>query len=74
MCPKLNPVFISYSASPSVFPMSINSTIIQAMANLDRVLKSRDNTLLTQVQILKAMVFPVVMNRCESWAIKKAEC
>ena len=57
MCPKLNPVFISFSASPSVFPMSINGTIIQAMTNLDRVLKSRDNTLLTKVHILKALIF-----------------
>ena len=44
------------------------------MTNLDTVLKSRDSTLLTKVHIVKAMVFPVVMYRCESWAIKKAEC
>ena len=42
------------------------------MTNLDSVLKSRDITLLTKVHIVKAMVFPVVMNSCESWAIKKA--
>ena len=41
---------------------------------LDSVLKSRDITLLTKVHIIKAMVFPVVMYRCESWTIKKAEC
>ena len=46
----------------------------KAMINLDRVLKSRDITLLTKVLIVKAMVFPVVMYRCESWTIKKAEC
>ena len=44
------------------------------MTNLDIVLKSRDITLLTKVHIVKAMVFPVVINRCESWTIKKAEC
>ena len=43
------------------------------MTNLDSVLKSRDITLLTKICILKAMVFPVVMYRCESWTIKKAE-
>ena len=46
----------------------------KAMTNLDSVLKSRDITLLTKVQIVKAVVFPVVMYRCESWAIKKPEC
>ena len=43
------------------------------MINLDSILKSRDITLLTKVRIVKAMVFPVVMYRCESWTIKKAE-
>ena len=46
----------------------------KAMSNLDSILKSRDITLLTNVQIVKAIVFPVVMYRCESWTIKKAEC
>ena len=46
----------------------------KAMTNLDSVLKSRDITLLTNVHIVKSMVFPVVMYRCESWIIKKAEC
>ena len=41
--------------------------------DLDRVLKSRDITLPTMVHLVKAMVFPVVMYRCESWTIKKAE-
>ena len=44
------------------------------MTNLDSVLKSKDITLPTKVGIVKAMVFPVVMYRCESWTIKKAEC
>ena len=44
-----------------------------AMTNLGSILKSRDITLLTNFCILKAMVFPVVMYRCESWTIKKAE-
>ena len=41
--------------------------------NLDSILQSRDITLLTKVHLVKAMVFPVVMNGCESWTIKKAE-
>ena len=45
----------------------------KAMTNLDRILKSRDITLLTMVHLVKAMVFPVVMYGCESWTIKKAE-
>ena len=45
----------------------------KAMTNLDSVLKSRDITLPTKVHIVKAMVFPVVMQQCESWTIKKAE-
>ena len=43
------------------------------MTNLDSILKSRDITLPTKVHVVKAMVFPVVMYRCESWTIKKAE-
>ena len=46
----------------------------KAMTNLDSILKSRDITLLTKVRLVKAVVFPVVMNECESWTIKKAEC
>ena len=45
----------------------------KAMTNLDRVLKSRGITLPTKVHVVKAMVFPVVMYRCESWS-EKAEC
>jgi len=44
----------------------------QAMTNLYSMLKSRDITLLTKVHLIKAMVFPVVMDGCESWTIKKA--
>ena len=43
------------------------------MTNLDSTLKSRDITLPTKIHLVKAMVFPVVMYRCESWTIKKAE-
>ena len=45
----------------------------KAMTNLDSILKSRDNTLLTRVHLVKAMFFPVVMYGCESWTTKKAE-
>ena len=45
----------------------------KAMTNLDSILKSRDITLLTKALGVKAMVFPVVMDGCESWTIKKAE-
>ena len=44
------------------------------MTNLESILKSRDITLSTKVCLVRAMVFPVVMNGCESWTIKKAEC
>ena len=45
----------------------------KAMTNLDSILKSRDITLLTNIHLVKAMVYPVVMCRCERWTIKKAE-
>ena len=45
----------------------------KVMTNLDSILKSRDITLTTKVHLVIAMVFPVVMYRCESWIIKKAE-
>ena len=45
----------------------------KVMTNLDSILKSRDVTLLTNVRLVKAMVFPVVMYACESWTIKKAD-
>ena len=46
----------------------------KVMTNLDSIFKSRDITLPTKVRLVKAMVFPVVMCRCESWTVKKAEC
>ena len=45
----------------------------KAMTNLDSILKSRDITLPTKVHIVKVMVFPIVINGCEIWTIKKAE-
>ena len=46
----------------------------KVMTNLDSILKSRDITLLTKVNLVKAIVFPVVKYESESWTIKKAEC
>jgi len=46
----------------------------KVMTNLDSILKSRDITLPTNIRLVKAMVFPVVMYGCVSWTIKKAEC
>ena len=46
----------------------------KAVTNLDSILKNRDITLSTEVRLVKAMVFPVVMYGCESWTIKKVEC
>ena len=46
----------------------------KVMTNLDSILESRDISLPTKVHLVKAMVFPVVMYGCESWARKKAEC
>ena len=46
----------------------------KVMSNLDSIFKSRDITLPTNVRLVKAIVFPVVMYECESWTVKKAEC
>ena len=46
----------------------------KVMTNLDSILKSRDITLPTEICLVKAMVFPLVMYECESWTVKKAEC
>ena len=46
----------------------------KAMTNIDSILKSKDIALPTEVHLVKAMVFPVVMYGCESWTIKQAEC
>ena len=58
------------------FSHEIKSNLVfgrKVMTNLDSLLKGRDVTLLTNVHIVKAMVFPVVMYECESWTIKKVE-
>ena len=47
---------------------------MKLMTNLDSILKSRDITLSTKVRLVNSMVFPVVMDGCESWTIKKADC
>ena len=47
--------------------------LIKVMTNLENILNSRDITLPTKIHLVKALVFPVVMYRCESWTIKKAE-
>ena len=66
-------------SDPGIGPMSLPycSQILylgrKAMENLDSVFKSRDITLSTEVHIVKAMVFPVVLYACESWTVKKAE-
>ena len=46
----------------------------KAMTSLESTLKSKDFTLLTKVHIVKAMILPVALHRCETWTIKKAEC
>ena len=55
------------------FKLSKNFLERKVMTNLDSILKSRDISLPTKVRLVKAMVFPVVMYRCESWTVKKAE-
>ena len=72
---------ISFSWAPKSMWMVTSATKLRhmflgrkAMTNLDSVLKSRDITLPTEVCIVRAMVFPVVIYGCESWTIKKAEC
>ena len=52
---------------------NLDSILRRAMTNLDSILRSRDITLSTKVRMVKAMVYPVVMYRCESWTIKKTE-
>ena len=48
--------------------------LLKIMTNVDSILKSRDITLLTKVQLIKAMVFPLIMYGCGLWPLKKAEC
>ena len=62
--PRWSPAF---KMEPVLFPTSLGRKV---MTNLDGILKSRDITLPTKVHLVKAMAFPVVMYRCESWTIK----
>ena len=54
--------------------MKLSHLFLLRKANLDSILKGRNNALPTKVHIVKSMVFPVVMYGCESWFIKKADC
>ena len=65
---------VIHSTALNTTPPFFSVVLSNAMTNLDNTLKSRDIILLTKVSILQAMLFPVVMYRCESWIIKKAEC
>ena len=64
-----------FNQSDLIVAMKLRHVLLgwKAMTNLDSILKSKDITSLTKVCIVKAMVFPIVMNRCESWTIRKAE-
>ena len=62
--PRNTKIFVSFLKEKSYYP---------GTTNLDSILKSRDITLPTKVRLIKAMVFPVVMYRCESWTVNKAE-
>ena len=66
-------LIISHNQMPAFRSYQMEETFDKHMTNQDSVLKNRDITLLTNVHIVKAVVFPVVMYRCESWTIKKAE-
>ena len=75
----LEGIFPTHGSNPGLLPCrlilyQLSHKGTPTMTNLDSILKSRDMTLLTEVHLVKAMVFPVVMYRCESWTIKKAEC
>ena len=71
----LDPPKIKSDTVSTVSPSICHEVMgLDAMTNLDSVLKSRDTTLPTKVGLVKAMVFPVVMYGCESWTVKKAEC
>ena len=77
MCPTLcNPMDCSLPGSSihGIFQARILEWVAISFSNLDSISKSRDITLSTKVRIDKAMVFPVVMYRCERWTVKKAEC
>ena len=59
--------------APESLQMVTTVMKLKAMTNLGSMLKSKDITLATKVHLVKAMIFPVVMYRCESWTVKKAE-
>ena len=67
---------ISLTHTHDYRPVSLRGLLLgrKVMTNLDSIFKSRDITLPTKVRLVKAMVFPVVMDGCESWTVKKAEC
>ena len=66
-------VYVPKSLQMVTAAMKLKDPWRKVMTNLDSILKSRDITLPTKVCLVKAMVFPVVMYRCESWTVKKAE-
>ena len=61
------------TVSHTPYNIPVRNELLCFLTDLDGLLKSRDITLLTKVRLVKAMVFSVVMYRCESWTIKKAE-
>ena len=65
---------IHHFADKSIYPELWFSLGRKVMTNLESIFKSRDVTLPTKVHLVKAMVFSGVMNGCESWTVKKAEC
>ena len=70
----LEPPKIKWGTVSTVSPSICHEVMgLDAMTNIDSILKSSDITLLTKVCLVKTMVFPVVMYECESWTIKKAE-
>ena len=66
-------VYVPKSLQMVTAAMKLKDPWRKVMTNLDSILKSRDITLLTKVCLVKAMVFPVVMYRCDNWTVKKAE-
>ena len=70
VCHHCFPIYLPWSDGTGYHDLSF----LNAEFSLDHILKSRDITLPTKVCLVKTMVFPVVMNGCESWTVKKAEC
>ena len=74
ICPRLikgGPAVLTFLSCTFVIAQLLGR---KSMTNLDSIVKTRDITLPTNVHLVKAMVFPVVMYGCESWTVKKAEC